>query len=129
MEKRKSTSLTRLLLLDISSPLKCVLFVLLHLAVRLIPYRVKMKMAGGEANPHKNILRITAGVFHARLAIDWLLSSVKMTARGKTRALLILSIRAVAPQINDIIANVCLYMYTYRHTLCIYTLIMIYVCL
>lgn len=31
-------------------------------------------MAGGAANPHKNILGITAGVCHACLACDWLRS-------------------------------------------------------
>lgn len=119
--KKESSSLTRLLLLDVSFPLKCVLFVLLHLAVRLIPYRVKMKMAGVEANPHKNILRITDGVCHARLAIDWLLCCVKMTARGKTRALLILSVQAGARQINDV-SVMFVYMYEHTRAMCIYTL-------
>lgn len=68
-----------------------------------------MKMAGGEANPHKNILRITAGVCHARLAIDWLLCSVKMTAQGETRALLILSVWVVSREITGVIGNVFLY--------------------
>lgn len=35
--------------------LKCVVFVGLHLAVRLIPSRLKMKMGEGAVNPHKNI--------------------------------------------------------------------------
>lgn len=36
--------------------LKCVVFVGLHLAVRLIPSRLKMKMGEGTVNPHKNFL-------------------------------------------------------------------------
>lgn len=35
--------------------LKCVVFVGLHLAVRLIPSPLKMKMGEGAVNPHKNI--------------------------------------------------------------------------
>lgn len=72
-----------------------------------------MKMAGGEANPHKNILRITAGVCHACLTIDWLLCSVKMTAQGETRALLILSVWAVSREITGVIGNVFRYIHVF----------------
>lgn len=75
-----------------------------------------MKMAGGEANPHKNILRITAGICHARLAIDWLLCSVKMTAQGETRALLILSVWAVSREITGVIGNVFVIRVYDRHS-------------
>lgn len=37
----------------IPAALKCVVFVGLHLAVRLIPSRLKMKMGEGAVNPHK----------------------------------------------------------------------------
>lgn len=39
----------------VAAALKCVVFVGLHLAVRLIPSRLKMKMGEGAVNPHKNI--------------------------------------------------------------------------
>lgn len=39
----------------VPAALKCVVFVGLHLAVRLIPSRLKMKMGEGAVNPHKNI--------------------------------------------------------------------------
>lgn len=35
--------------------LKCVVFVGLHLPVRLIPFPLKMKMGKRAVNPHKNI--------------------------------------------------------------------------
>lgn len=38
----------------VPAALKCVVFVGLHLAVRLIPSRLKMKMGEGAVNPHKN---------------------------------------------------------------------------
>lgn len=39
----------------VPAALKCAVFVGLHLAVRLIPSRLKMKMGEGAVNPHKNI--------------------------------------------------------------------------
>lgn len=61
--------------------LKCVVFVGLHSAVRLIPSPLKMKMGEGAVNPHKNIfledekLRVEQN----RPCIDWLSGVAELT--------------------------------------------------
>lgn len=60
--------------------LKCVVFVGLHLAVRLIPSRLKMKMGEGAVNPHKNIFwGWEAASLANRLRIDWLSGVAELT--------------------------------------------------
>lgn len=52
--------------------LKCVVFVGLHLAVRLVPSQLKMKMGEGAVNPHKNIFLRMRSCGSSNLSAYWL---------------------------------------------------------